>query len=192
MPFLTRFSPFAAIALALGLGTAWRTVSHGFFASTVRFGPWAYWFRQGTADADPYTIAHIAREGTLPITATSDMTFTATRDSAGARLSGDCTYEVRGYSVPALWWSIAAFRSDGHVMPNKTGRSSFTSANISTAHDGSFLVRLSPEVQPGNWLPAEHGTRVVLRLEILRPLSPDGLLKSGDDILPAITLVECS
>jgi hypothetical protein len=78
------------------------------------------------------------------------------------------------------------------VMPNKTGRSSFTSANISTAPDGSFLVRLSPEVQPGNWLPAEHGTRVVLRLEILRPLSPDGLLKSGDDILPAITLVECS
>ena len=174
------------------LGPPGATVSHGFFASTVRFGPWAYWFRQGTADADPYTVAHIAREGTLPITATSDMTFTATRDSAGARLSGDCTYEVRGYSVPALWWSIAAFRTDGQVMPNKTGRSSFTSANISTAPDGSFLVRLSPEVQPGNWLPAEHGTRVVLRLEILRPLSPDGLLKSGDDILPAITLVECS
>ena len=192
MPFLTRFLLFVAIALALGLGTAWRAVSHGFFASTVRFGPWAYWFRQGTADTDPYTIAHIAREGTLPITAASDMTFTATRDSAGARLSGDCTYEVRGYSVPALWWSIAAFRPDGQVMPNKTGRSSFTSANISTAPDGSFLVRLSPEVQPGNWLPAEHGTRVVLRLEILRPLSPDGLLKSGDDILPAITLVECS
>ena len=84
MPFLTRFLLFVAIALALGLGTAWRAVSHGFFASTVRFGPWAYWFRQGTADADPYTVAHIAREGTLPITATSDMTFTATRDSAGA------------------------------------------------------------------------------------------------------------
>ena len=192
MPFLTQFLLFASVALALGLGSAWRTVSHGFFASTVRFGPWAYWSRQGTADADPYTIAHIAREGTLPITAAADMTFTATRDSAGARLSGDCTYEVRGYSVPALWWNIAAFRADGEVMPNKTGRSDFTSANISTAPDGSFLVRLSPEVQPGNWLPAERGRRVVLRLEILRPLSPDNLLKSGDDILPAITLVECS
>ena len=192
MPFLTRFLLFVGIALALGLGSAWRTVSHGFFASTVRFGPWAFWSRQGTADADPYTIAHIAREGTVPITAASAMTFTATRDSAGARLSGDCTYEVRGYSVPALWWSIAAFRSDGEVMRNKTGRSSFSSANISAAPDGSFLMRLSPEVQPGNWLPAERGRRVVLRLEILRPLSPDNLLKSGEDILPAITLVECS
>jgi hypothetical protein len=192
MPFLTRFLLFVGIALALGLGSAWRTVSHGFFASTVRFGPWAFWSRQGTADADPNTIAHIAREGTVPVTAASAMTFTATRDSAGARLSGDCTYEVRGYSVPALWWSIAAFRADGEVMRNKTGRSSFSSANISAAPDGSFLMRLSPEVQPGNWLPAERGRRVVLRLEILRPLSPDNLLKSGEDILPAITLVECS
>ena len=192
MPFLTRFLLFAGIALVLGLGSAWRTVSHGFFASTVRFGPWAFWFRQGTADADPYTIAHIAREGTLPITAASAMTFTAARDSEGARLSGNCTYEVRGYSVPALWWSIAAFRPDGEVMPNKTGRASFTSANIATAPDGSFLVRLSPEVQPGNWLPSERGGRVVLRMEILRPLSPDNLLKSGEDVLPAITLQECS
>ena len=192
MPFLTRFLLFAGIALVLGLGSAWQAVSHGFFASTVHFGPWAFWFRQGTADADPYTIAHIAREGTLPVTAASAMTFTATRDSAGARLSGNCTYEVRGYSVPALWWSIAAFRPDGEVMPNKTGRASFTSANIATAPDGSFLVRLSPEVQPGNWLPSERGGHIVLRMEILRPLSPDNLLKSGEDVLPAITLQECS
>ncbi len=192
MPFLTRFLLFAGVALALGLGTAWRTVNHGFFASTVRFGPWAFWFRQGTADADPYTVAHFAREGTLPITAANTMTFTATRDSAGSRLSGDCTYEVRGYSIPALWWNIAAFRPDGQVMPNKTGRSAFSSANILTAPDGSFLVRLSPEVQPGNWLPVERGGRMVLRLEILRPLAPDSLLASGEDILPAITLVECS
>lgn len=192
MPFLTRFLLFAAIALVLGLGSAWRTVSHGFFASTARFGPWAFWFREGTSDADPYTIAHVVREGTVPITAATEMTFTATRDSAGSRLSGDCTYEVRGYAVPALWWNIAAFRPDGQVMPNKTGRSSFSSANILTGPDGSFIVRLSPDVQPGNWLPAERGKRVVLRLNVLRPLSPDSLLQSGEEILPAITLVECS
>jgi hypothetical protein len=192
MPFLTRFLLFAGIALVLGLGSAWRTVNHGFFASTLRFGPWAFWFREGTGEADPYTIAHAAREGTLPITAASAMTFTATRDSDGGRLSGDCTYEVRGYAVPSLWWNIAAFRADGEIMPNKTGRSSFSSANILTAPDGSFLVRLSPDVQPGNWLPAERGIRIVLRLNILRPLAPDSLLKSGRDILPAITLVECS
>jgi hypothetical protein len=192
MPFLSRFLLFVGIALAVGLGSAWRTVNHGFFASTLRFGPWAFWFREGTAEADPYTLAHVARQGTAPITAASAMTFTATRDSDGARLSGDCTYEVRGYAIPSLWWNLAAFKPDGEIMPNKTGRSSFSSANMLTAPDGSFLVRLSPEVQPGNWLPTTRGDRVVLRFNILRPLSPDSLLKSGSDILPTITVVECS
>jgi hypothetical protein len=192
MPFLSRFLLFAAIALTLGLGSAWRAVNHGFFATAARFGPWVFWFREGTGDADPYTIAHVARQGGLPITAASAMTFTATRDSAGSHLSGDCTYEVRGYAVPALWWNIAVFKTDGQTMPNKTGRSSFSSANIVAATDGTFTVRLSPDVQPGNWLPSSRGNRVVLRLNILRPLNPDSLLKSGREILPEITLTECS
>ncbi|MGO9984908.1 MAG: DUF1214 domain-containing protein [Rhodomicrobium sp.] len=192
MPFLGRYFIFVAIALTLGLGSAWRAVNHGFFAAANRYGPWVFWFREGTADADPYTIAHVARQGVLPVTAASSMVFTATRDSAGSRLSGNCTYEIRGYSVPALWWELAAFKSDGEVMANKTGRSGFTSANILAAPDGTFTVRLSPGVQPGNWIPATRGNRVVLQLSILRPFSPDNLLKSGGDILPEITLVECS
>ncbi len=192
MPFLTRFFIFAAIALIVGFGSAWRAVNHGFFASANRYGPWAFWIREGTADADPYTIAHVARQGVLPITTASEMVFSATRDSAGSHLSGDCTYEIRGTSVPALWWGLAAFKSDGGIMPNKTGRSGFTSANMLTAPDGTFTVRLSPDVQPGNWIPAERGSRVVLRLSILRPLSPDSFLKSGGDILPEINLMECS
>jgi len=191
MPFLARFLLFAAIALSLGLGSAWRAVNHGFFASTARFGPWAFWFREGTADADPYTVAHVARQGTLPITSTSAMTFTAARDSAGARLSGDCTYDIRGYAVPALWWDIAAFRPDGQIMPNKTGRSSFSSDNLVVGPGGAFLVRLSPAVQPGNWLPSERGGHIVLRLNILRALAPGSLLGQGASSLPAITLVEC-
>ncbi len=187
MPFLSRFLIFAAIALILGLGSAWRAVNHGFFATASRDGPWALWFREGTADADPYTIAHVARQGVLPVTITSAMVFTATRDSAGSHLSSDCTYEIRGRSVPALWWNLAAFDASGEVMPNKTGRAGFSSSNMLTAPDGSFTVHLSPEVQPGNWIPAARGNRVILRLTILRPLNPGSLPK-----LPDITLLECS
>ena len=192
MHFLSRFLIFAAIALILGLGSAWRAVNHGFFATANRYGPWAIWFQEGTAGADPYTVAHVARQGVLPVTITSEMVFTATRDSDGSHLSGDCTYEIRGHSVPALWWSLAAFGTSGEVMPNKTGRAGFSSSNMLTAPDGSFTVRLSPEVQPGNWIPAARGNRVILRLNVLRPLNPDTLLKSGGDILPEITLLECS
>ncbi len=192
MPFLSRFIIFVAIALILGLGSAWRTVNHGFFAAAHRYGPWTFWFREGTADADPYTIAHTARQGTAPITSAGAMVFTATRDSSGSHLSGDCTYEIRGSAVPALWWNIAAFKASGELMPNKTGRSGFSSTNILAAPDGTFTVRLSPNVQPGNWIPAARSNRVTLRLDILRPLNPDSLLQSGSDILPEITLVECS
>jgi hypothetical protein len=192
MPFLSRFFIFAAIALVLGLGSAWRSVNHGFSATAVRHGPWAFWFREGTADADPYTVAHVARQGSLPVTATSNVVFTATRDSAGSHLSGDCTYEIRGIAVPSLWWDIAAFTADGEIMPSKTGRSGFSSASIMAAPGGRFTVRLSPDVQPGNWIPAARGTRVTLRLSVLRPFNPDSLLKSGGDILPEIALMECS
>ena len=192
MPFLKRFFLFAAIALTLGLGSAWRAVNHGFFASANRYGPWALWFREGTGEADPYTIAHVARQGVLPITASSELVFTATRDSGGSHLTGNCTYEIRGLSVPALWWDIAAFKANGEVMPSKTGRAGFSSANILAAPDGSFKVRLSPDVQPGNWIPAQRGDRIILRLSILRPLNPDHLLASGNEILPEIALLECS
>src|SRR5208337_1047723 len=138
MPFLSRFIIFAAIALVAGLGSAWRAVDHGFSAAANRYGPWAFWFREGTADGDPYTLAHVARQGVLPLTAASNMVFAATRDSAGSRLSGDCTYEIRGIAVPSLWWNIAAFTADGEIMPNKTGRSGFSSANILAAPDGRF------------------------------------------------------
>ena len=157
MPFLSRFFIFAAIALVLGLGSAWRAVNHGFSATANRYGPWTFWFREGTAEADPYTVAHVARQGVLPVTAASTLVFTATRDSAGARLSGDCTYEIRGTAVPSLWWNIAAFNADGEIMPSKTGRSGFSSTNILAAPDGRFTVRLSPDVQPGNWIPAARG-----------------------------------
>ncbi len=76
-------------------------------------------------------------------------------------------------------------------MPSKTGRSGFSSANILAAPDGKFTVRLSPEVQPGNWIPAARGVRVALRFSILRPFNPDHVLKSGNEILPEIALLEC-
>jgi hypothetical protein len=77
-------------------------------------------------------------------------------------------------------------------MPSKTGRSGFASTNILAAPDGRFTVHLSPDVQPGNWLPSTRGERVAIQFSILRPFNPDSVLKSGADILPEITLVECT
>lgn len=192
MPSLIRFLIFACIALIFGLGSAWRFIDSGFFATTYEFGPWKVWHKEGTTDADPYTHAHMSRLGILPVTTASSLTFQAKRDNAGSRLSGDCTYEIRGGSFPASWWNIAAFYPDGKPVESKALRASFNSSTIVTAADGRFVVRLSPDIQPGNWLPATRDRNIVLQLQILRPLNPESLLRSGRDILPDILLVECT
>jgi hypothetical protein len=143
MPFLTRFMLFSIVALTAGLGSAWHFVDSGFFATTRHFGPWVIWFREGASDADPYTLAHLSRLGTLPVTAASFLDFTATHDSQGSRLSGDCTYEIRGVSFPALWWNLAAFKENGEPIPSKARRSSVNGSDILATPDGKFVVRLS-------------------------------------------------
>ena len=58
------------LALLLGLSTAWYMIEEGSALTTSRVGPWTVWRSAGKPDADPYTKAHMARAGRLPITAT--------------------------------------------------------------------------------------------------------------------------
>ncbi len=192
MPFLIRFALFAALALSLGLGSAWRALNHGFFATTQRFGPWALWSREAAVDSDPYSIARVARQGVLPLTSSAAVSFTATRDSAGSRLSGSCTYEVRGLSVAALWWNVSVFKSDGTPMETKAARSGFSSETATLTPDGSFMIRISPEPQPGNWIPSAPSARFVIAYMILKPLNPEAVLEAAQSVLPEISLAACS
>jgi hypothetical protein len=193
MLVLIRFLIFVVVSLATGLGSAGLLLDEGFFATARQMGPWAIWPNAGTLDADPYSLARTARSGQLPVTSASLLSFSATTDSDGRRLSGDCTYDVLGRPFPALWWDIAVYDVNGGVIPNKAGRYAFNSANLFVASDGRFTIRISPDVQPGNWLPSAEGEDFVLYANILRPLSRDRLLnsRSPEDFMPRITRVKC-
>ncbi len=191
MLFLLRFTIFAAVALFVGLGSAWRMIDDGFFANARKVGVWTIWFKEGTADADPYTVAHHARLGTLPVTGTNNLVFTAKRDEAGRTLTGNCNYEIRGTAFPALWWEIAAFDSTGRVTQEDALRSGLNASTILSAPDGSFVVRVSSEVQPGNWIATAKDQSLVMKLTILRPLNQDILLRSKDRVLPSIKRLSC-
>src|SRR5689334_20338042 len=88
------FLVFAGLSLVLGLGSAYYMINDGFALVVGPAGPWKTWINAGGLAADPYTRAHIARSGDLPITSASGLTFFASTDSDGGRLRSYCDYEI--------------------------------------------------------------------------------------------------
>src|SRR5262245_3886753 len=121
------FLIFAGLSLLLGLGSAHLLINDGFALILSRAGPWKAWINAGTLSVDPYTRAHIARTGLLPITSASGLTYFADTDSDGRRLSSYCDYEIIARPVAALWWTVAVFDEDGKLIPNKAARHAFSS-----------------------------------------------------------------
>lgn len=166
------FLIFAAASVILGIGTARYMISDGFSLVVGSAGPWKTWIRAGAQGADPYTRAHFARTGELPITSASGLTFIARSDDNGSRLSAECEYEIVARPLTALWWTIAVYDEYGRLIPNNAKRHSFSSQNLTILPDGTQRISLAPTARPGYWLPSgEDGNNLTLLLHIIRPLT---------------------
>jgi hypothetical protein len=189
------FIIFAGVSLVLGLGSASYLIDDGFSLIVSRGGPWQAWVNAGSRLADPYTRAHVARTGQLPITSASGLTFFAAQDEKGRTLSSDCDYEIIAQPFNAVWWTIAAFDEYGNLIPNKAGRHAFSSQSLTVQSDGTQRIVLAPAARPGYWLPSGDDHYITLVLRIIRPLAlerDDG--NAGDDqaaSLPQIRRTRC-
>ena len=67
MRLLIDIAVAVAIAVVLGFATAWYAVDRGFLFGGISVGPWEAWPRAGSPDADPYSIARLARTGEVPL-----------------------------------------------------------------------------------------------------------------------------
>jgi hypothetical protein len=189
---LFNFLFFAVLSLVLGLGTAYYGIEHGFAFVALRSGPWKAWVNSGSLTADPYTRAHIARFGELPINSANGLTFTAKSDSDGRDLSSACDYEIVARPLSAVWWSIALYDSNGRLIPNKAGRHAFNSQNLTVLPDGTQRIAMAPNARPGHWLPSGEDHDLVLVLRVIRPLSLEQQRQgSALEGLPAIQRVSC-
>ncbi len=178
------------IAVALGFATAWYAVDRGFLFGAVSIGPWEAWPRAGSPDADPYSIARLARTGEVPLGAGEGLAFTATSDQEGLPLSGACSYRIDGQTPAARMWTLTAYDRDGRLMANAARRTGFHSREILRRQDGSFVVIASSRVHPGNWLPisADGPFSLVFRLYDT-PLTTGG--EASDTAMPRIVREEC-
>ena len=147
------------VALMLGIGSAWYMIERGSPLTTTKVGPWDGWVSEGNPSADPYTLAHVARSGRLPLTSTVARYFVARSDSAGRSLTSDCEYLIEGFPLNARWWSLAVYDEYGGLIDNSSARYSFNSEEMLRHADGTFRVNLSRNarrLRPEPRTPAAH------------------------------------
>lgn len=120
----------------------------------ARLGPWRFASHIGAADADPYGRARLFLSGELPVASGQGFTLRAYEDSDRARLDRRCTYRLSAPFPVARYFTLTLTDRDGRVIANALERFSFSSAEIVRATDGSFSLIVSPQPQPGNWLPS--------------------------------------
>ena len=176
----------------LGLATADYATSGGYPFGGTGIGSWIAWPRAGSLDSDPYARAVNARRGDVPLAVGEGMLLTAASDDTGRTLDARCTYRLAGVTPPARAWTLTVTgrgRPEPGQEPVRTG---YTSTEILRETDGRFAISLSPEVQPGNWLPMPRPrgpVRLALRLYDTPVAASVGSLDR--DSLPAIERVEC-
>lgn len=180
-----------ALAAVVGLGATWMTLTRGTAFGGIRIGAWTAWPKTGTAEADPYARAVIARTGELPIGSGDGVAFFAKTDDGGRPLDGRCDVVVSGVTPSARFWTITLYDPSGQFVASSVNRSGFTSQELIRKMDGSFDLQVAPRARPGNWLPTGGVERYVLVLRLYD--TPVGVTTraSREAPMPSIVTREC-
>lgn len=190
--YTTDWALFIGVVLILGLGSSWYMIERGSALTTVTVGPWVTWTAAGRPDADPYTRAHEARLGVLPMSTRVVHTFIARTDSEGRSLHSSCDYTIEGREAPDFWWSLTIFDSNGRLIPNVLDRSAFTSDTMAINPNGRYVATLSRDAQGHNWLPTGGAGRLALVFSVL-DLGTRAVAQDSDieDLVPSIVRKGC-
>lgn len=190
MRFLIDLAVAVAVAIVVGVGSAWIAIERGTIFGAVTVGGWTAWPQEGSAEADPYTLAMLARTGEVPLGAGEGLAFTATKDAAGQSLDGRCDYDVVGETPAARLWTLTAYDEEGALMANVARRPGFHSREVLRDANGDFRIRVSSTVAPGNWLPISPVKNFKLELRLY-----DTPLTTGSQLatltMPTIEKVAC-
>lgn len=184
-----RFAVCGVLGVGIGIGAAAYTVRAGALGSGQRIGPWATGTDLGTADQSARTRAVVALRGLLALPAREARYYTASTDDAGRPLEGRCRYRITGGTLPARWWSLTLYDGAGYLAGD--GPWSVESSAIPPAEQARWTVLVSPERQPGQWLPTAGLDRFDLTLRTYLPEN-EGRTSPARDQLPSIRREACA
>jgi hypothetical protein len=160
-----------ALAIAFGLGIQSTLMA---LNATVGFGEieiegWRAFPQAQTAAADPYARSHRARAGRLLLGSAEGLTFIATTDTNGQRLTGECRYRLSGSLPMARFWTLYATRPNEEPLDvsNDLPRALNSIVTLKKP-DGTLDITIGAKAAPGNWLAiAADSGPVMLNLTLL-------------------------
>lgn len=154
----------------------------------IHSGSWTARTTDGSQRMSMHQRAVVACTGLWAMNSDEAIYFTALHDSNGKRLSCRETYEIQGTDFPARWWSITAYRNY-QLIPNADERYSYSKTNIIREECGSWRLTLSPQSQPGNWIPLGNAPgQLVISLRLYNPYA-NAIDEIATRPLPEITIV---
>lgn len=180
-----------AVALGVGFGLSLVALNDGRVVGAYRLGPWSAWPAAGAPSPDPYTRAHLSRDGALQLGQSEGLTFTADTDSDGRPLDRACRYRIDGTTPVTSFWTLVPETDDGMPIARAGTPPAFHSARIARANDGSAQLYVSRSLAPYNWVEIEGDGpfSLVLTLYDLQTFAGFG---AGVETLPSITREDCA
>lgn len=180
-----------AVALVVGFGLSYYSLTDGRLFGALKVGPWAAWPAVGSPSPDPYTRAYLARTGALQLGQSEGIAFTANTDSDEQPLDRSCRYRIDGSTPVASFWTLEAVADDGSNIARPDGLQVLQSRRVARANDGSLVLYVSRSLAPDNWL--EITGQGPFRL-ILTLYDPTNISGTGAAVqsLPAIVKEACA
>ena len=132
----------------------------------IRNGCWQTNRRgEGSKEALRVHRARIAKHAGFGMNRDEAIYWGAELDSNGNRITYNHKYRVEGVDLDTRWWCLSVNR-DAFFILNQFDRYSFSNTDVKRKTDGSWVIKLSTEEQPGNWIPLGDQTghfRITLR-----------------------------
>jgi len=142
-----------SVSIVGGGASVWYALKANEGIGALTVGEWTAYPSIGTADADPYSKARVAREGILSLGTAEGISFSATRDDGGEALRRDCSYNIEGPVPPARFWTLYAVDPDGDVVRGGERRTAaLNSYQLLRLPDNSVEISAGAHPMPGNWL----------------------------------------
>jgi hypothetical protein len=111
------FVSAAAVGVIAGAVGGIYVLQHSTLGSET-YGGWVGSKLAGSAAADPFTRALIAKGGLLALNRSETIYFTLTKDEHGRPLTQNCAYQLKGGAFPARWWSVTIYAADDFLPQN--------------------------------------------------------------------------
>ena len=132
----------------------------------IRNGCWQTNRRgEGSKEALRVHRARIAKHAGFGMNRDEAIYWGAEFDSNGNQITYNHKYRIEGGDLDTRWWCLSVNR-DGFFVLNQFDRYSYSNTDVKRETDGSWIIKLSTEEQPGNWIPLGDQTghfRITLR-----------------------------